>query len=339
MMNIEHGMGSQITLKELAKLLHLAPSTVSRALKKHPDISLATRDRVMEAARRLHYRPDAVARGLRQKNSYTIAILVPELTDNFYARVVSRVISSAKLKEYKVVVFENHADEQEETDICHFLEKSGITGLLVAPVAHSSDVHHFSVLQEAGMPVVVFRRMIGDWDTDRVAGDYYKGAYDAVSYMIESGCRKVAHLAGPADQIWSQKKRLGYTQAILEHHLEMDTALIADYCPDRLENIIRKWIKQMDVDGIFALNDYVALNAMKVLREMNYSIPEQVAVCGYGNYPAGEYSCPALTTVDGAAEEIAQCAWELLWKNISGQKENTETYLLKNKLLIRDSTK
>lgn len=332
-------MASPITLKELAELLHLAPSTVSRALKGHPDISKTTRERVCEMAQRLNYQPDALARSLREKNTYTIAILVPGLKD-YYCRMVSAVLDLAWQRGYKVLVFESREEEEQEVKICRFLEKAGIGGLLAAPALTVRTTHHYNNLLSAGVPVVIFGRILGNLDTDRVVGDYFKGAYEAVSYMIDGGCRRIAHLSGPRYQIWAQKRQMGYAQALMDHHLPIDTELMLEYPLLDLELVVHRWIYHLGIDGIFAVEDEVALEVLKVLKKMKCRVPEDIAVCGYGNSRIGEYSCPSLTSVDETAEVMALNCMDLLWKRIDGEKsDHTETRYLKNKLIVRESTR
>lgn len=136
-------MAVSVSLKKLAEILGLAPSTVSRALKGHPDISRATQERVRALAQELHYKPSALALSLRNKRSNSIAILVPFLGNYFYACAVSSVIRSAYSSGYKVIVFENGEDYEQEVKICQFLQKSGIDGLVVAPARTTNDLDHF----------------------------------------------------------------------------------------------------------------------------------------------------------------------------------------------------
>lgn len=332
-------MAVPVTLKGLAELLHLSPSTVSRALKGHPDISKSTQERVRNLAEQLNYQPDILARSLRKKKACTLAVLIPRL-DGFYSRVVSEMADLAWQREYKVAVFESREDEEREKKICHFLEKSGIGGLLAAPAVTTRQVCHYRTLLSAGIPIVVFERILGSLDSDRVVGDHFKGVCEAVGHMIDGGCRRVAYLGGPNYQIWFQKRQMGYVQALREHHLPIDTKLILEYDPRQLEQVVRRWIEQFGVDGIFAVEDEVALSVMKILEAMRCRIPEDIALCGYGNCPMAEYTCPTLTSVDESAELVARNGLELLWKRAEeGVSGHAETRFLKNHLIVRGSTR
>ena len=309
-------MAVSVSLKKLAEILGLAPSTVSRALKGHPDISRATQERVRALAQELHYKPSALALSLRNKRSNSIAMLVPFLGNYFYACAVSSVIRSAYSSGYKVIVFENGEDYEQEVKICQFLQKSGIDGLVVAPARTTNDLDHFVKLQHEGIPMVFF---------DRIA---------------DGGCRKIAHIALPRRYLWAQKREKGYLQALKDRHLFTDEKLIVE-CEDVSEvyRITRQLVLHSGVDGIFAANDAFAVHVLSVLRQMKCRVPEEVAVCGYGNEPSTEVTFPALTTVNKDGYRVGNIAAGLLIRRIEDKEEvPTVTRLLKPELIVRDST-
>lgn len=333
-------MATSVTLKELARLLHLAPSTVSRALKGHPDISKATQERVIALARQLQYRPNPMAAGLRNHRFGLICVIVPLLTNYFYASVVHGIMEHVYAKKYKVVVFESLEDNQREAAICFSLHKAGIDGLLVCPAKTTEDPVHFEMLKKEALPLVFFDRILGSIDTDRVIGDNYSGAYLAVSHLIEKGCRNIAHLAINQKWLWAQKRQIGYVQALLEHHLPVNRQLIVEYRDlNQIEAIVNRLYEQHHIDGLFAVEDVGAVEALTALRRAGRCIPKEVAICGYGNDPVSSATYPALTTVDGCGRQIGQVAAEFLIRRIEEEnKGETETKLLKSKLIVREST-
>lgn len=334
-------MASSTTLKELSRLLGLAPSTVSRALKGHPDISKVTQERVKALAGQMNYRPSALALSLRSRRSYLIAAIVPRLTDYFYAEVLSTVINLGFDEGYKVVVFENREEYGREVAICHDLEKSGIDGLLIVPAKTvGQNIQHLKTLLEAEIPLVFMDRVVGELDTDRVLEDDFRGAYLAVSHMIKGGCRKIAHLSIPQYWVWGQKRQMGYIQALLDHHLPVDRELIAEYqYIDDVEPIARKLLGNFQVDGIFAATDEGAVKVLNVLNELQYAVPDQVAVCGFGNSPVSGVSCLPLTTVNRDGESMGKIAFEMLLGRIRRDRTGaTETKLLRNDLVVRQTT-
>ena len=258
----------------------------------------------------------------------------------FYACAVSSVIRSAYSSGYKVIVFENGEDYEQEVKICQFLQKSGIDGLVVAPARTTNDLDHFVKLQHEGIPMVFFDRIAPNLDTDRVLEDDYKGACTVVRHMIDGGCRKIAHIALPRRYLWAQKREKGYLQALKDRHLFTDEKLIVE-CEDVSEvyRITRQLVLHSGVDGIFAANDAFAVHVLSVLRQMKCRVPEEVAVCGYGNEPSTEVTFPALTTVNKDGYRVGNIAAGLLIRRIEDKEEvPTVTRLLKPELIVRDST-
>ena len=334
-------MAVSVSLKKLAEILGLAPSTVSRALKGHPDISLATQKKVKALAREMHYKPDALALSLRSKRSGSIAVVIPSLKDYFYACAVSSVIQYAFSREYKVMVFENEEDQQQEVKICYFLRKSGIDGLIVVPSKTTCDFQPFENLQNEGIPMVFLDRIGLNLDTDRVLTDDYYGAYEGVRHMISGGCRKIAHIAIPQQFVWAQKRRLGYEQALKDYGASHGETRIAvyDHLSD-VEEITRQWLRDGLIDGIFAADDTSAIQAMKIIHEMNCRIPEDIAVCGFGNGPLALRAFPSLTTVNKDGGRAGVRAAQLLIHRLEAPAElPTETCLLKAEPVIRESTR
>lgn len=328
------------TLKELAALLHLAPSTVSRALQGYPDISEATRQRVKALARQLKYRPSVMAAGLRSRTFRLIAVVIPDLTDVFYLNALQGILESAYEKNYRILLYESQENYQNEANICHSLEKSGMDGLLISPSRTTSDSTHIKKLKAEGYPVVFFGRLLGDVDTDRVLGDDYSGAYDAVSYLIRQGCRKIAHLAAPQHWLWAQKRQIGYMQALRDHHIPVNREAILEYTsPENIKNTIEKLIIHYPIDGLFAAEDKYAAQVLVLLQQLNYKIPQEISVCGYGNEVFSRFTSPQLTTVETNGRVTGRKAIELLIRQLEDTDyKETRTVLLKNELIIRDST-
>lgn len=331
---------SLLTLKELAALLNLAPSTVSRALQGHPDISKSTQKRVKAAAQRLQYHPSIIAQGLRSRNFQLIAVILPELTNPFYAKALQGIIEYANEKNYRVLIYESREDCQKEAAICYSLEKSGIDGLLLCPTQTARPFIHLERLKQAHLPLACFGRIPGNFQTDKVIGDDYYGAHLAVNYLIRQGCRKIAHLAASQQWVWAQKRQWGYIQALREHHLPVERQLILEYAsPEEIKGRLEKLTTAHRIDGIFGADDSSAAIALNALHRLKYRIPQDIAVCGYGNTPLSSFTYPNLTTIDPNIKEIGTKAAELLLHRIQekGEKE-PQTILLKNRLIIRDST-
>lgn len=334
-------MSSHISLKELAERLGVAPSTVSRALKNHPDISKETKARIQQMAAELHYAPDAIASGLRNRRVRLVAAIVPEFASDYFVRVLQGALHQAWKEGYNLVVFDSAEEYEREVAICNTICKSGVQGIIIAMTKTTCRMEHFQNIVACKVPLVFFDRIAGNIYGDRIVEDHFRGAYDAVEYMLKGGCRRIVHLAGDQHLQTAQKRQMGYLQALADNHVPVDRSLIIP-CNNREEAITQttRLLAERPVDGIFAFNDWIAVGAMQVLKEKGYRIPDDVAVCGFSDEPVGQVTEPALTTVRQYGYELGEKAIELLMGRLS-ERDHSEirTSLLKTSLVIRKSTR
>ena len=333
-------MPQPVTLKELAQLLNLAPSTVSKALKGHKDISETTKKKVRELADQIHYQPNALAKSLRNRQSHSLAVILPTLKEYFFIQLLRGILEFAYHKRYKLIVYETGEQYEKEAEICYSLIKSGLDGLLIAPTYNTIDTQHFKSLIEGNLPLVFLGRTVGNIKADRVLEDDFQGAWLAVNHMIKSGCKRIAHFSAPQQWLWAQKRQLGYLQSLRDHHFPINRNLIVEnYPPDQIISLIKNLIQHFHIDGIFAINDRVAIKIMLILQKLGYIVPQDIAICGFGNDPSSQFTSPELTTVENKGLEIGRIATELLINRIEKKIEReTLTKILPHQIIIRQST-
>ena len=210
----------QVTIKDIARELGISPSTVSRALKDHPDISPSTKSQVRELVEKLKYKPNAVALSLRSRKSHTIAIIVPQIVHHFFASVISGIEEVAQEAGYNVMIFQSNESYEREVAITQSLVSNQADGLLVSISKTSRKFGHLKELMNGGMPLVFFDRACEELEADRVIVDDFNGAFNAVEHLIRTGCRRIAHFSAPQHlQIGYQRKR-GYISALEKHGIE-----------------------------------------------------------------------------------------------------------------------
>ncbi|MEG2946498.1 MAG: LacI family DNA-binding transcriptional regulator, partial [Bacteroidales bacterium] len=184
-------MANAITIKDLARILGISVSTVSRALKDHPDISQETRNNVQELARKMNYKPNAIALSLRQKKTKLIGVVIPQIIHHFFSCVISGIERIANENGYNVVIFQSNEDYEREVSICQSIINSHIDGLLISMSKTTDRIDHLRELQDLGIPMVFFDRICGELNTDRVVVDDFQGALAAVRHLISVGCRRI----------------------------------------------------------------------------------------------------------------------------------------------------
>ncbi len=336
-------MATQITIKDIAKILGISVSTVSRALKDHPDISVETKREVQALAKKLNYSPNIIALSLRNKKTFLIGVIIPEIIHHFFSCVISGVEQIANQNGYNVVIFQSNEAYEREVSICQTILNSRIDGVLVSMAKTSVNGGHFRELQQAGIPIVFFDRICGDIDTDRVIVDDFNGAYAAVQHLISVGCKRIAHLSAPQTMQIAQKRQMGYIQALKDARIPIREDLIIQ-CDNQADAMIvgeQLMQKAEKPDGIFAVNDLTAAGAMYAIKHLGYKVPEDVAICGFTDGLVSTLTDPTLTTVEQHGDKMGQMATELLLRRIQSEDETipTVTRVVKTNLIVRGSTR
>jgi LacI family transcriptional regulator len=335
-------MHGPATIKDIAKELGVSASTVSRALKNHPDISKETRDAVKELAEKLHYKPNAVALSLKHSKTNTIGVIIPEIVHYFFSSVISGIEDVAYEAGYNVMVCQSNEKQSREIINSQALLSNRIEGALISISKETTDFTHLRNLEENGMPIVFFDRVPEGFNTDNVMIDDKKAAYNATCHLIETGCKRIAHLAAPPSLGIGIKRLEGYKQALSDHNFPFkeEYVIVADSF-DLAGNATRNLMHlPTPPDGIFAVNDHTAVGVLKELQKMSIQVPDKIAVIGFSAGFFSDITTPTLSSVDQHGYEMGtKAAQVLLNRIISGMKEPGKTYYIDTNLVIRESTR
>lgn len=335
-------MSSPVTIKDIAKALNISASTVSRALKDHPDISRETKDAVNALAARLRYKPNAVALSLKNSRTRTIGVIIPEVVHYFFSSVISGIEDVAYDAGYNVMVYQSNEKYAREVINSQALESNRIEGALVSVSKETHDYSHLQTLEENGIPVVYFDRAPENAEVFKVIIDDHKAAYNATSYLISTGCRRIAHLAAPSTMGIGLRRMEGYKKALEDNGIACtdELVVVADSF-ELAEDATRQLMHLPEPpDAIFAVNDMTAVGAMKTLQRMSVDVPKKVAICGFSAGFLSNITTPTLSSVDQHGYEMGEEAARLLLKRIEKQiPENQFTQFIDTHLVIRESTR
>ena len=338
---------NQVTIKDIARELGISPSTVSRALKDHPDISAETKKAVNELADKLNYQPNIVALSLRQKKTNTIGVIIPEIVNTFFSTVISGIEDVAYEAGYNVILAQSNESYQREVTDMKALFNSRVDGMLLSLSRETTNFDHIESIISKGVPIVLYDRFYSNPNMSKVVVDDYVGAKEAVLHLIEQGCKRIAHLEGAPNLIISKDRLRGYQDALSESNLEIRENYTI-VCPNNsFEEGQRAAQKLLALphppDAIFASNDPMAMGAILAIKEKGLSIPDDVAVVGFSNYFFAQITDPSLTSVDQPGFEMGQEAARLLIRQIEVKDKDLddlapETKVLKTKLIVRNSS-
>lgn len=333
---------SQVTIKDIARILGISPSTVSRALKNHPDISEATKQAVNELAEKLKYEPNAVALSLKQSRSKTIGVVIPEIVHYFFSSVISGIEDVAYDAGFTVIICQSNERYDREVANVKALLSHRVDGVLVSITKETTQFDHLYAIQERKVPMVFFDRIVPEIKTDQVIINDRQSAYDATKHLIDGGRKRIAHFAGPQNLVIGRERKAGYMQALNEAGLAIDPNLII--VADSFEKAIKATNELLDMDvppdGLFAVNDLTAIGAMQTLKKRGIKVPEEIAVVGFSDGRFSGITDPNLSSVDQHGYEMGTIAMELLLKRIQEPELNlpAQTRILKANLIVRGSS-
>ena len=310
------------TIHDVARIAGVSIKTVSNVVNDYPHVRPETRRKVQLAIEELGYRPNLSARGLRSGRTGVIGLAVPELRQNYFAELADAVIRAAERRQLGVVVEQTSGDRSREIEALSGRRVRQTDGLLFSPMALGQEDRG---LLDTPFPVVLLGERIFGGPTDHVTMHNGSSAKAAVEHLISIGRRRIAVIGAHPDgreEIRSADLRVrGYRAALEAAGIGLDPQLVRTAAPWHRENgadAMRGLLADgVAFDGLFALNDTLALGALRALGEAGLRVPEDVAVIGFDNIDEGRFSIPSLSSVDPGREAIAVTAVDLLIERIN----------------------
>jgi LacI family repressor for deo operon, udp, cdd, tsx, nupC, and nupG len=334
------------TIKEIAKRLNVSISTVSRALHDHPSIGLRTKMRIQELAKELNYEPNQTAIFFQQGKTFTIGVILPDLSEAFFSSAISGIEDLASKNNYTVLMAQSHENEETEKKIVETMKNHRVDGLLVSISKNTSCYDHFEMLKKNNIPVVFFDRIPKISNIHYVACDMKTGTKEAVDFLLKKGHRIIGMINGPETLLACQDRLEGYLQAMKKNRLKFDPLLIvsSNLTTQNTYDAIKHLLSlKRKPTAIVTFNDYVALDAIQYAKQAKLKINKDICFVSYANLPLIHYmeSSP-LASVEQYPYLQGQKATETLLELISGkqlQDENDIVYykiILESKLVIHD---
>jgi LacI family transcriptional regulator len=313
-------------------------ATVSRVVNESDHkVNAATREKVQAAIRELDYRPNALAKGLLMKKTMTIGIIIPDISNPYYAEIVRGIQDTADRAGYAVML--HNTDGKQERIIRHIylLREKSVDGVIFSG-GIINGYETLSVLKELKERVVVVGRH--EVDFPAVMVDNMGGATQAVQHLIDLGHRRIGCLAGPEDSTTAADRLTGYRNALAQNGMTLDKRLVrrGAWTPESGYQLARQLLEGNEAPtAVLCANDRMAFGAIKAARELGLNIPKDLAVVGFDNVPLGSYFDPPLTTVEIPMYDIGTAAMQMLIDLLSGEKFE-KLRLFSTKLLVRGST-
>ena len=303
-----------VRMKDIAKDLGVSLMTVSKALRNHSDISDETRERVLKRATELNYQPNWIAQSLVTRKTFLIGLVIPDLMHSFFAEVAKGIGRKLGGMGYQIVISNTEEDEAREERHLNLLIARKVDGLIVASAQRSGRADVFQSLEAAKVPYVLIDRMLAGVEANFVGVKDAEVGDLATTHLIEQGCRRIAHIRGPAVATGSGRLR-GYRQALARHGLKAPTEYVV--CGESGDHTGYEAMRELLLveprpDGVFCYNDPVAAGAIKAVLEAGLSVPDDIAIIGAGNVHYSDLLRVPLSTIDQSTTRIGEAAAELL---------------------------
>jgi len=329
------------TIKEIARRLNISASTVSRALHDHPSIGLRTKMRVQQLAAELKYEPNQTAIYFQQRKTFTIGVILPELSEAFFSAAISGIEDMAGRNQYSVLMGQSHDEEERERQIVGTMKKHRVDGLIISIAKNTKDYSHFVSLQQAGIPTVFFDRLPNLADIHYVACDMVSGTVQAVKFLLSKGHRVIGMINGPEKLLASHQREEGYIKAMQKHRLKYDPSLVvsSDLTREGTDKAMSKLLSQKrKPSAIVAFNDYVAMDAVQFAMKKKYKINEDLTFVSYANLPISHYTAfPPIASVEQFPYLQGQRATEALLEILSDPSSDWKKITLESQLVIHDA--
>jgi LacI family transcriptional regulator len=332
----------QITIKDIARELNISVSTVSRALKNHPDISQATKNLVNDYAKTHNYKPNILALSLRMSRNNTIGIIVPEIIHYFFSTILAGIEEVAHENNFNIVVCQSNETYEKEVRCVSSLIGARVAGVLASLSKTTSEYSHYQDILDNNIELVFFDRICIELNTDRIVVDDYAGAFTATEHLIKTGCKRIAFYSSPVHLEISKNRRNGYLDALRKHNLPVDNSIIR-VCDTRQEAMrITPEILNSEnrPDGFFAINDHTASGILYAVKQANLRVPDDISICGFSGGDVARSSDPPLTTVEQHGYEMGRRAAKMLIDKINGvTRGQYRNDIIHSSLIVRESTK
>lgn len=331
---------TQITIKDIAKALNVSASTVSRALKDSPEISLETRKLIQQYAHEHHYKPNYLAVNLRVSRNNTIGVIVPQMVHHFFSCVLSGIEKAAAQAGYNVLIAQSNESYEQEVRIVHSFLAARVCGVIASLAKETSRYEHYQELLDNDIPIVFYDRICTGLQTERVVVDDYAGSFAAVEYMLQTGCKRIFFFGSDPHLEITKNRKNGYLDALKKYKIDVTEDMI--HLCDTREDAIAITPDLLESanppDGFFAINDETASGILYACKMVGKKIPDEVSICGFTDGVIAQNTDPKLTTVVQHGEEVGQNAFHILLNKIDGEKKSSNM-IVRTNLIVRGTTK
>jgi DNA-binding LacI/PurR family transcriptional regulator len=324
------------TIREIARLAHVSPATVSRVLNGTAVVDPQTEARVLQVISETGYRPNEVARSLSKRSSRIIGCIVPNIANPFFTELARAVEDESFRRGYKLILCNSDEDPVKEEAYIDMLERMNADGIIMTTTHADTD----ALVKASSLPMVILDRSPAlSKAAYSVRSDHHQGGRLATEHLIDCGCQSIVMMNGPQKYTSAALRLKGYLDVCRETGRRVQTIDCDFDFDDGLRQTRQLLADYPACDGIIAANDIVALSVVKALTSKGIHVPEQIQVIGFDNIYLSSLMTPALTTVSQPITEIGTQAAAIVADLVEGQERSRASIVLPVELIVRETTR
>ena len=333
----------KITIKDIANVLGLSPSAISKALNDDSRISEKTKIAVRQVAENLNYQPNHLASALRSGKSKLVGVIIPRNNSSFFSSVLESIEEVLNKKGYNIIITQSNESYKKECKSIESLLFTQVDGIIASMANETNDFSYYQKIKDKGIPLVLFDRGELSLEVDYVGNDDYESSFKVIEHLVGQGCKRIAHMGGFYETKVYGNRINGYVDALKKQGLEVDDDIISKsklrITDGRsiMENLLKLPNRP---DAVYAAGDFAALGALQVLLENKIKVPEEIALVGFSNEPFTSYVNPPISTINQKSEQIGKLAAKAFLERIDNpiEKDAINKIIIETELLVRASS-
>jgi LacI family transcriptional regulator len=337
----------KLTIKDIANHFGVSISTVSKALNDSYEISVSTKEKIQKFAKEQNYKPNFNALSLKSRKTKTIAIIIPNMLNYFFAQVFKGVEKVANERGYKIISCISNESLEKESETLEMLSNGSIDGVILSMAEETevkNDYTHFKNTINDGIPIVMFDRVAESISCDKIIANDFEGAITAVQHLSKTGHKKIAFISTLSHLNVGRLRHQGYLKGLEKENIPLNTDLVINIKENdykEYENVLTPLFDKLDVNAVIATDESSAIAAMKVATRQGHKVPDDFSVIAFSNGILARHSSPKMTTVSQHGEQMGAAAAERLIDKLQKPKEEqrNETVIIKTDIVERKSTK
>lgn len=331
----------KITLKELAAILRVSVSTVSKALNDSYEISEATKKKVKTAAIKYNYSPNLLAQGLKTKQTKILGVVIPDMRAPFFIRVLRGIEKEASAQGYNILTCFSDESYTKEKGILEMLSQGNVDGIIMSLGKESQEQGHIKHVNELianGIPVTLFDRVDDRINCDKVVINDFESTFNATNVLLRSGAKNILFISPISTTTIGKNRYRGYSFALSERENLTEKVLHIEEYKD-FSSDLNKILKEDKIDAIIAANELTGISAINIATRLGFKIPQEISIIGFTNGLLSMNSNPPLTTMSQHGKDIGKIATKKLINRLKNKNLEFTTTVIETTLIKRGTTK